>query len=234
MIIERTSGKGAGSAPIAVEERAYFDAERAVAEDSSHPNHLLPSFPSGARVLDVGCGGSWDWRSRGIGSYIGVDIRETAIAYCLEHDRQGEFFVGDGENLEMVGDREVDQVMSKVAVPYMRLDAFAAEAFRVLSNGGGLWVSYHDARFVLKSLKTSWTQHNLRNVVYQSYVVVNGLLLHVLGRQFRFPLRARMESFQSQRSLKRALERAGFIEVQFWSSPTNSEQHVVTARKRDA
>ncbi len=232
MIVEGTPSDGSPGIPlIAADERAYFDSERVVADDVDHPYHLLPSFPRGVRVLDVGCGGSWDWRARGIGSYIGVDIRASAIAYCLEHDPQGEYFVGDGENLAMIGDAEVDRVMSKVAVPYMRISAFAAEAHRVLKAGGELWVSYHDARYVLNRLKASLAQRKLPNVAYQTYVMVNGVLLHALGRQFVFPVRARMESFQTQRALRRALGHAGFTDVRFWSSPSNSEQRVVTAKR---
>lgn len=233
MIVKPAAGSARAASPIvAADERAYFDSERAVANDPNHPYHLLPSFPAGVRVLDVGCGGSWDWRAQGIGSYIGIDIRQSAIAYCLEHDAEGEYFVGNGERLTMIGEAEVDRVMSKVAVPYMRISAFAAEAHRVLKPGGELWVSYHDVRYVLNRLKVSWAQRKLANIIYQSYVMVNGIVLHLSGWQFRYPIRARMESFQTRRALRRALRNAGFTDVAFWASSANSEQRVVTARRR--
>jgi hypothetical protein len=60
-------------------------------------------------------------------------------------------------------------------------------------------------------------------------VMLNGAALHLFGRQFDFPGRpGRTEHFQTERGLRRELERAGFTGVSFMHT---HDHFLVTARK---
>jgi hypothetical protein len=60
------------------------------------------------------------------------------------------------------------------------------------------------------------------------YVLTNGLTLHLLNKQFRFPLTGSgFESFQTNQGISRALRSAGFADIQI----SRDNFFVVTAKK---
>jgi SAM-dependent methyltransferase len=212
------------------EKYAYYASERAIAADPSDPRRVLPEFPADARVLDVGCGGGWDGQARGTARFAGIDVDPDAIAFRKELDPADESYVGSGEDLSRFGDGEFDFLMSRVAVPYMDVNRFLAEAARVLRTGGALWISLHDVGLVRSHLAESIRRARLKDILFRSYVLLNGAYFHVTGRLFHFPVLHRMESFQSERSIKRALARAGFADIRI--ERHRGRHFVVQAQRR--
>jgi hypothetical protein len=57
----------------------------------------------------------------------------------------------------------------------------------------------------------------VKDVIFRSYVIFNGLLFHYSGAMMRFPFnRRRVESFQTKGGLRRALARQGFTDIEFF------------------
>jgi len=50
--------------------------------------------------------------------------------------------------------------------------------------------------------------------IYRLYVLGNGVWFYITGRTFRFS-KKRIESFQSERGIMKALGRAGFANIRF-------------------
>ncbi|MDB4914194.1 MAG: hypothetical protein JWM95_1838 [Gemmatimonadetes bacterium] len=153
----------------------------------------------------------------GIASYVGIDPDPEAIRFCeaMDPSGRGTYLQGFGEDLTRVPDRSCSFVMARVSVPYMDIGAFVREAHRVLEPGGQLWISYHTPRHVVHHLGQSLRARHVKDIVFRSYVLVNGAAFHLFGRQFRFPYNGRIESFQTRRALRRALVGAGFGDVEF-------------------
>jgi len=106
-----------------------------------------------------------------------------------------------------------DAVLSRVALPYMNLPIALEEIARVLRHGGEVWLVFQRFAFVRSELMKSLRTVNAQHAVFLCYVILNGLVLHFLGRTFRFPLNPRFcESFQTERGIRRALARAGFAD----------------------
>jgi hypothetical protein len=119
--------------------------------------------------------------------------------------------------------------MSAVALPYMNLPPTLREIQRVLRPGGELWASLHCQSFVWDHLLKSLRSLNWKDILYRSYVLVNGFGLHLTGKLFRFPLkRSRIESGQTRRGIRLALESAGFTDVVMGQ---DRERFIVTARR---
>jgi ubiquinone/menaquinone biosynthesis C-methylase UbiE len=221
-----SASDGAASAPDPWQE---YDHEAEAARNPQARAHLNPVFPRGARVINVGCGGGWEGESVGTSRYVGVDINDKAVAYRRARNYQIEFFLADGEQLPLA-DGEFTFYMARVSLMYMDLRKGLAEAYRVLADGGQLWVTCHDFAEAWEHLRRSVLALRVKDVIYRSYVIANGLLYHFTGRLVRFPFgRRRMESFQTRAGIRRGLLRAGFRDVQF---PQTAHGHfLVTARK---
>jgi ubiquinone/menaquinone biosynthesis C-methylase UbiE len=89
----------------------------------------------------------------------------------------------------------------------MHIDTALAEMARVSRPGAEVWLTLHSMGLAFRFLRQSRGRAMLRRL----YVMANGLLLHLTGRQLR--LRSVAETFQTDRSIRRALERAGFESV---------------------
>jgi len=153
--------------------------------------------------LDLGCG------SRASDA-VGIDISLNSL--CSRH---GMSVCGRGEHLPFA-DETFDCVDSFVALPYMNVPKAIQEVYRVLKPQGVFRAKVHPASFTLAEMKhsTQW-----RNIFYRMYVLVNGLALHMLSRNFRLPYRNRCESFQTRRGMERVMRRAGFeIEKSEWNT----------------
>jgi len=201
---------------MSAQAREYQLAELRIAQDPSHPSHLLP--PIGAqdrRVLDLGCGAGQ--------TFIALDPGPNRLAVGLDIDlealrlgkslRPGLLLVhGSGEALPF-RPGSFDLVTSRVAVPYMDLGRTLPELHRVLTPGGRLWCSLHPLRLTLGELTGNFSRGEWRGVVYRLLVLFNGFVLHLFGRQ-PFPNRMSgcRETFQTVRGIRLALTRAGYRE----------------------
>jgi ubiquinone/menaquinone biosynthesis C-methylase UbiE len=210
-------------------KRQYFESEARLARDPRDRRRMNPDFPPGATVVSIGCGGGWAGEAGRAARYVGVDIDEDAREFRLERNPNDEIHIGSGENLPFA-DAEFTFYMARVSIMYMDINRALAEASRVLASGGQVWITWHDAAHVFQHLGRSIRAGRLKDIVYRGYVLLNGLAFHTLGHTFRFPLkRSRIESFQTQEGLRRALHRAGFADIEF--PATQRGVQLVTARK---
>jgi SAM-dependent methyltransferase len=222
----------------------YHLQELEVAMQEDDGRRLLPDLPARfERILDVGCGVGQTLAAcnlkPGTVAY-GIDLDEEALAYgqaLMPHIR---FIRASGENLPFP-DQAFDVVISRVALPYMNLPAAFGEISRVLKPGGQVWFTLHPPSLVIRDLARAVARLNLKTVSYLSYVIVNSLWFHLRGDLFRHPLRSsRIESFQTERGVSRAMRAAGFNYIRvrkeslFWADPSGAQKQaffVVTARK---
>lgn len=183
------------------------------------------------RILDVGCGAGQ--------TLIGSKLPETAFAVGLDNDHSAlslgkqfsagiDFVRGRGETLPFKNGT-FDLVICRVALPYMHISRALSEMSRVTTPGGDLWLVLHPLSLTVKELGTNIVRFQARAGVYRLWVMMNGLALHFVGKQWSWPINPRRyESSQTKKSIKRALLAAGFDRVNI-----SRENHfVVTAVKR--
>ena len=201
----------------------YHLAELAIARTKSDPRRVMPDLPADFdSILDLGCGAGQTLIACGLKPGIlacGVDVDEEALRYGSQIAPEINFARAGGEALPF-SDQIFDVVISRVALPYMHIPTALSEVARVLKPGGHVWFTLHSSTLVWQWLFKALRNGNWKSVIYLSYVLLNGVLLHWTGQQLRFPLnRARCESFQTVSSIQRALEAAGFARVQTDYSP---------------
>jgi ubiquinone/menaquinone biosynthesis C-methylase UbiE len=217
-------------ANISEKTRMYFEGEAAVARNPNDPHHLNPVFPEGAKVICVGCGGGWEGEATGTNRFVAVDINEEARDFRLERNPDGEFVLASGEKLPF-GDGEFTFYMARGCILYMDMSKFFSEAYRVLAADGHMWFTCHDFNHEWTQLRRSLGDFLIKDVIYRTYVILNGFLYHFFGMLVHFPLKWwRIESFQTETGMRRGLLRAGFSDIQF--PKTKPGLFLVTARKQ--
>jgi len=209
----------------------YHLGELEIARNSSAPGHLLPPIPPGCRaVLDIGCGAGQTLIASDLGDGVlacGVDPVADALALGRTLTDRVQFGAAMGEQLPFASET-FDLVFSRVALPYMNIPRALDEIFRVLRPGGTVWLSLHPPRFALRTMTRAIRSRNVKAALYPLYTLFNGLLLHAIDRQVRWPFgRARYESTQTAGGMRRALIRAGFVDPR----TERGRFFVVTARK---
>ncbi len=165
-----------------------------------------------ARILDLGCGTGKlpvDLHVDSGDDVVGVDISAQRIAIARQHYPERRFECARGESLPFP-DASFDSVVSSVAVPYMNIPRTLSEVRRVLVPGGQVCFSIHPPSFTLQELRNC---RSLFPAMFRLYVILNGLLFHLSGRTLR--IANRTESFQTERGMKIALKRVGFMDVAF-------------------
>jgi ubiquinone/menaquinone biosynthesis C-methylase UbiE len=201
---------------------AYHLGEWRIAQDSHHPSHILPpSVPADTRVLDVGCGaGQTLAAAYGELETFGLDIDFDAMAFGRARiARNVRFTSGRAEQLPFAN-AQFDLVIARVSLAYTDLPKSLREIGRVLKPGGKVWMALHAFSVPIASVRKS----NWRGKVFFAYIVLNSLSLHVLGRAVSFF--GRYESFQTNRGIRRMLERAGFRDIAI----ERGQHFIVTAR----
>ena len=211
----------------------YHLAEFKIAVSPDDPRRLQPVLPNDvASILDIGCGVGQGLLSLELNDHVfacGADIDEATLRHGKELAPSMHFVCTEGERLPL-RDLSFDFVMSRVALPYMHLPKALAEIARVVKPGGQIWFSLHPWSTAYDWLIQAIRSISLKNTLYRLYVIVNGVCFHFVGRQFRFPLaRRRCESFQTVRGMRRAMNRAGFVEVRV----KPGHRFIVTAVKAD-
>lgn len=161
------------------------------------------SFPSGAKVLDVGCGTGHQITAllaRGALA-VGVDFSPVVVNEC----------VGQGLNVICAPAEELpyeaesfDGIVCKVVLPYTDESAAIAEWSRVLRKDGTILASYHGAGYYLKYLLQG---ANWKEQVYGARSLVNGWVYAAVGK--RLPYFWGDTIYQSESRLLANYQRAG-------------------------
>lgn len=170
---------------------------------------LLPDCES---LLDVGCG---DGRLLASVPHIpyraGIDIDASVIDRAAVHFPEIDLRVAQAEHLPFPC-ATFDAIVTSVALPYTKIQDALSECARVLRRGGVLYASVHSLEF-LRSV--CWkAKPNFAGRLFRAYTLLNGLSFYLFGKVFRYPLKPSLcESFQTERGLTLALQKAGFNEV---------------------
>jgi ubiquinone/menaquinone biosynthesis C-methylase UbiE len=185
------------------------------------------------RVLDLGCGSGRDLASWGVfasDEVTGLDIDGGRLGIAKVRFPNRTYLKAAGECLPF-GDESFDRVVSTLALPYMNIQKTLAEIHRILVPGGGLSLSLHLPSFTIAELLHNAIPKPVPTL-FRLYVMANGLLFQCTGRTFGF-LKGRMESFQTERGMRIALNRAGFVNLSFRreTGPVG-ERFIVEARNR--
>ncbi len=171
-------------------------------------------------MLDIGCGAGQTL----IAAYphqltFGIDVDLSALRLGRTLTKNVGFACSKAEALPF-RPGEFDLVVARVSLAYTDLRRSLTEIRRVLKPGGLLWMTLHP-------FAIPWTQakgSNWKGKIFFTYILVNSLLFHLAQRQFSFF--GKNESFQTERGIRRALQRYGFTNV-----VTEQKRHfLVTAR----
>ena len=195
----------------------YHLKELEIAVAAHDARTVNPEMPAGvASVLDLGCGigqGLLVSRLKPEVFACGVDIDEAAVCYAKQLAPLHHFVCAAAERLPL-SDRFFDCVVSRVTLPFVHIPAALREIARVTKDGGHVWFTLHSWSMARRGLLKAIRQRSLKNTLFRVYVIANGICFHLIGKQFRYPLRRRRcESFQTVRGMTRAMGRAGFGQV---------------------
>lgn len=208
----------------------YMEAELAIAKNPNHPGHLMPDVTGRKDILDLGGGMGQTALAlpRTLDQLVWVaDIDRDAISEGRKRSLgvYGIYFwhLTEGKRLPW-RDETYDFVYARVSLPYMHIERTLKEVSRVLRPDGGVWLALHSFKHTLKMLRAALRKWDLIHALRISYVIVNGTLLHLTGVQASWPI---AETYQTERSMKRAFKRAGLELV----SVEHGKGFVITARK---
>ena len=197
---------------------SYHLQELTIATTAGHSRRLLPPVTKADRiVLDVGCGAGQTLIASNFEAgttVIGVDVDKSALSMGRQlAEGPINFVCARGECLPFQAER-LDFVFSRVALPYMNVHETLFEIWRVLKRGGRVWLVLHPYSMVLKETVEALTRLQIRRVAVCLYVMANGMVLNLFGREFHLPFRKHYyESFQTIGGIRKLLEKAGFEEI---------------------
>lgn len=211
--------------------KAYHLQELEIARNHDDPRHIMPPISAQQeKILDVGCGAGQTLIASQLPAgvtAVGVDLDLSALVLGRQMSKGIRFVCARGEALPFPSDY-FDLVICRVAIPYMHVRTALSEMRRVLKVGGTLWAVLHPVSMTLGELTGNLSRLEVKGAVYRLYVLVNGVVSHITGREVRAPFgKQEYESFQTMRGMRRTLTRAGFEEVVF----DKSKGFVVTAKK---
>jgi ubiquinone/menaquinone biosynthesis C-methylase UbiE len=196
----------------------YHLAELEIARDPTHPRHILPPpLPQSFRVLDVGCGAGQSLMSAypdRLSFGIDKDFRALTLGKSMS-DRI--CFVNAAAEALPFRSQEFDFVYARVSLPYTNIFRSLAEIHRVLKKDETIWLTLH-------GFDTVWKQRAKRSRTWFAYVMINSLCSRFFHRQFS--IRGGYESFQTETSIRQALTRTGFEDIQI----TRGKHFLVTSR----
>jgi ubiquinone/menaquinone biosynthesis C-methylase UbiE len=168
------------------------------------------------QILDVGCGAGQTLMASNLSPgvlAVGVDIDHPALVQGRQVGAGIRFVRARGESLPFEN-QSFDLVICRVALPYMHLSRSLSEMARVLRTGGDLWLVMHPLSVSVEGLGTNIRRLRLRAVLYRLWVVLNGVMLHMFGKQWSWPLKpTSYETWQTSAAVKRALVSAGFEQI---------------------
>jgi ubiquinone/menaquinone biosynthesis C-methylase UbiE len=209
----------------------YHRLELAIAANPDDERRVIPRVEARhRRILDVGCGAGQTLIGCNLSKDIfavGLDQDESALALGKQLTTPIHFVIGEGAALPFTDD-SFDLVICRVALPYMHVARALSEMARVSVAGGDLWLVLHPFSMTVSELGANIAHLQIKAGLYRTWVLLNGLALHVLGKQWRWPSQSGgYETCQTNKAITRALRTAGFDQIQI-----NRERHfVVTATK---
>jgi len=177
-------------------------------------------------ILDLGCGKGSSFAELNENysgqTLIGLDIDRRALLEAKIKHPEVAVVCARAEFLPFAN-ASIDSALSRVSMPYMDIQPTLREVFRILAPSGQVKMKLYPLTYTLSQLaeeiRVGSLSSRLKNLIYRSYVIANGLLLHVFSFTIRYPLaRCRCESFQTKSGIRRALRHCGFadIEVNSW------------------
>jgi ubiquinone/menaquinone biosynthesis C-methylase UbiE len=170
----------------------------------------------------VGCGSEPDLPPTDI--QVGLDIDFSLLMQSRRLHPKVLLVCGEGERLPF-GDGAFDAVISRVALPYMKLNAAIPEISRVVRPGGHVQMNLHQFDFAWRDLLRRIRSGRPRAIVGGLWAIANGCIFHFLGRTLRLPTSRRFyDSFQTYTGVKRILQQQGFAGI--------VETYVITAKKQ--
>ncbi|HJT65281.1 MAG TPA: methyltransferase domain-containing protein [Pyrinomonadaceae bacterium] len=209
----------------------YHRLELSIAGSPDDKRRVIPRVEGRhRRILDVGCGAGQTLIGCNLAEdvfAVGLDTDDSAIALGKQLTSAIRFVIGEGTALPFA-DGSFDLVICRVALPYMHVARALSEMARVSAAGGDLWLVLHPFSMTLRELGANIARLQVKAGLYRTWVLANGLALHVLGRQWRWPSESGgYETCQTSKGMTRALRAAGFERIQI----TRAHHFVVTATK---
>lgn len=194
----------------------YHLEELEIARNPVSPYYVMPKISEKAEtILDIGCGIGQTFVASGLGSgklLVGLDVDLDSLLYGHSQFGYLAYVNGKAECLPFHSD-SFDFVISRVSLPYTNIPKSLMEIRRVLRRNGMIWLTLHPFSMTLYQLKTSVLKFEIKAVIFRVYVVVNGILFHLFGKQFAFPVRKRYESYQTKSRIVTALKNIGFTNL---------------------
>ena len=117
--------------------------------------------------------------------------------------------------------------ISRVALPYMDTRSALGEMTRVLKPGGTIWIALHPLSRLLQLMRGNLRRMELVRALHRLYVMGNGAIASLTGREFPSPVTGRYESYQTEERIRGELEALGFADIAI----RRKGFFVVTARK---
>jgi ubiquinone/menaquinone biosynthesis C-methylase UbiE len=185
------------------------------------------------RILDLGCGPAGTgletvWGVSESDEVTGVDIDEGALAVARQRFPHRTYLAGRGEAVPCP-DASFDRVISSVAFCYMNVPKALSEIRRVLAPGGRISLSLLPLEFTLVMWREAFPR--LVSTTFQTYALANGIWFYCTGKTVPF-VNGKTEAFHTERGMRIALRREGFIDPRFyWRPGKKSKMLVVEARK---
>jgi len=195
----------------------YHLEELSIAGNRDDPRRIMPPIEKNHQsILDIGCGAGQTLIASDLAhdkTAVGLDVHHDSLSLGRQLSGSIQFVCGKGEALPFK-DECFDLVISRVALPYMHVRSALSEMSRVLKPGGDLWIVLHPSRMIIKETVKNIRVFNFRGTLYQLYVLINGLALHLFNKQFPLPLgSSRYESFQTGSAIMRILLAEGFESI---------------------
>jgi len=197
----------------------YHLEELKAAQDAGDIRRINPSFEEHHKtILDIGCGIGQTFVATGIHNdperkLFALDIDIEQLVYGRQHYANITFINSSGDNLPIARD-SIDLVCSRVSLPYVHIPSAISEISRVLKTGGEVWLTLHPFDMTLQHLRQSLKEFRYKDVIFRSYVIFNGFLLHCFGRLMRFPVKGIYESCQSEKAMRSLLEQENFENIE--------------------
>lgn len=211
---------------------AYHLKELDIARNPESQYFTMPNFTENDHIiLDIGCGIGQTFTASNMVDkrlLVGLDIDLKCLIYGHKQFENIIFVLGTAEHLPF-RDNEFDLVISRVTLPLTNILKSIAEVERVLKSNGRVWFTLHTFSMPIKILIKSLFRLRIKDVVYRSYVILNGSVFNIFGIQFPFFVKKRYETFQTRIRMMKVMTNAGFTNI---CLERKGKHFICTAQKR--